>query len=148
MALGPYLNMDMDPDIHLEQACEAANSGLRIDGITTADRAWLETAAARCPGFSEPAKYMAAMRALAARYPDDPDAQTWYAEALMLPVRWRWYSSDGKPAEGVAEAERVLQGVLRRYPDHPGANHFYIHIVESSPAPERAIASAQKLMGM
>jgi len=148
MALGPYLNMDMDPDVHIKEACDAANSGLKIETITPADRAWLEAAATRCPDFSDPAKYVTAMRALASRFPDDPDAQTWYAEALMVPVRWRWYSIDGKPAEGVAEAERVLEGVLRRHPDHPGANHFYIHAVESSPAPQRAVPSAQKLMGI
>src|SRR5579885_3005633 len=147
-ALGPYLNMDMDTDVHLKESCEAAMAGLRAGGITPADRAWLEAAAARCPDYSDPAKYTAAMRALAARYPDDPDAQTWYAESLMLPVRWRWYSSDGKPAQGEEEAERVLEGVLRRYPNHPGANHFYIHAVESSPTPERAVPSAQRLMGI
>ncbi len=55
---------------------------------------------------------------------------------------------DGKAAEGVDEAERVLQAVLRRYPQHAGANHFYIHAVESSPTPERAVPSAQRLMGI
>src|SRR5690242_11013525 len=46
------------------------------------------------------------------------------------------------------EAETVLQDVIRRWPQHPGANHLYIHAVESSPPPERAIASAQRLMGI
>lgn len=147
MALGPYVNMDMDPDIHLKESCEAAQAGLKL-ATAAPDRAWLGTAAARCPDYSDPAKYIGAMRSLAARYPDDPDAQTWFAEALLLPVRWRWYGIDGKPAEGVEEAERVLEGVLRRHPDHPGANHLYIHAVESSPTPERAVPSAQRLMGI
>jgi hypothetical protein len=85
---------------------------------------------------------------LAARFPDDPDAQTLFAESLLLPVRWHFYSRSGKPAEGVEEAQRVLEAVLRRYPNHPGANHFYIHAVESSPTPERATTSAQRLMGI
>src|SRR5947209_4283076 len=148
MALGPYINMDMDPDVHLRGSCDAANAGLRIEAASAVERAWLEAAAARCPDYSEPAKYVAAMRALAARYPDDPDAQTWYAEALMLPVRWRWYGADGKPAPGVEDAERVLESVLRRHPNHPGANHLYIHAVESSTTPERAVPSAQRLMGL
>src|SRR5262249_57347531 len=67
---------------------------------------------------------------------------------LMIPVRWHWYSADGKPAAGVAEAEHTLEAVIRRWPDHPGANHYYIHAVESSPTPERAIPSAQRLMGI
>src|SRR5436305_12608420 len=66
----------------------------------------------------------------------------------MLPTRWHWYTADGKPSTGVAEAERALEEVIRRFPDHPGANHFYIHAVESSPTPERAVPSAQRLMGI
>ena len=148
MAIGPYVNMDMDPDVNLKEACNAAQAGLKMDELASTDRAWLEAAAARCPDYSDPSKYAGAMRALAARFPDDPDAQVWFAESLLLPVRWRWYGLDGKPAEGVDEAERVLEGVMRRYPDHPGANHLYIHAVESSPTPERAIPSAQRLMGI
>jgi tetratricopeptide (TPR) repeat protein len=148
MAIGPYLNMDMDPDVNVKDACGAAQAGLKIEGLSAIDRVWLEAAAARCPDYSDPAKYIAAMRALAARFPDDPDAQVWFAESLLLPVRWHWYSGDGKAADGVEEAERVLEDVLRRYPDHPGANHLYIHAVESSPTPERAVPSAQKLMGI
>jgi hypothetical protein len=66
----------------------------------------------------------------------------------MIPVRWHWYTADRTPAAGVAEAERQLEEVLRRWPDHPGANHYYIHAVESSRSPERATASAQRLMGI
>src|SRR5262249_56424421 len=82
------------------------------------------------------------------RYTDDLDALTLYADSLMIPVRWHWYSADGTPAAGVTEAERSLEEVLRRWPDHPGANHLYIHAVESSPTPERAVPSAQRLMGI
>ncbi len=88
------------------------------------------------------------MRSLAARWPDDLDALTLYAESLMVPVRWRWYANDGSPAAGVGEAERALEEVMRRWPGHPGANHLYIHVVESSRTPERAIPSAQRLMGI
>jgi tetratricopeptide (TPR) repeat protein len=148
MALGPYINMDMDPDVHLKEACDAVEVGLRVSDLREVERAWLNAAQARCPDYADPARYVRATHELANRYPDDPDAQTLYAEALLLPVRWHWYSIEGKPAEGVAEAERVLQGVLHRHPDHPGANHFYIHAVESSPSPERAVPSAQRLMGI
>ena len=149
MSLGPYLNMDMDSGTHLPESCAAAAAGLQIPGIAPADRAWLNAASARCPDFADPSKSVAAMRALAAQFPDDPDAQTWFAESLMVRVRWRWYNSNGEPAEGVLEAERVLEAVLRRFPNHPGANHFYIHAVESSPStPERAVPSAQRLMGI
>lgn len=148
MAFGPYINMDGDSDVKLKESCDAVQAGLKIAANGSVDRAWLEAAQTRCPDFSDPSRYVLAMRDLAARMPDDPDAQTLYAEALMIPVRWKWYSPDGKPAPGVEEAERVLERVLLRHPDHPGANHFYIHAVESSPTPQRAVPSAQRLMGI
>ena len=104
-------------------------------------------AASWCPEF-KPDAYVEAARKLAQKYPDDLDAQTIYADSLMVRTRWHWYDGKGVPAEGVAEAETILQNVIRRWPQHPGANHLYIHAVESSPTPERAIASAQRLMGI
>ncbi len=120
MALGPYINMDGDPDVQLKESCAAVDKGLKLASAGSADRAWLEAAQTRCPDYADPSKYIRAMHDLAARLPDDPDAQTLYAEALMIPVRWHWYGADGKPAQGVAEAEHVLEAVMRRYPQHPG----------------------------
>lgn len=148
MALGPYINMDGDPSVQLKESCEAAEAGLRLAADRPADRAWLEAVRTRCPDYADPDRYIQAMRSLAAALPDDPDAQTLLAEALMVPRRWHWYDGEGRPAPGMPEAERVLEGVLRRFPDHPGANHYYIHAVESSPTPERAVPSAQRLMGI
>jgi tetratricopeptide (TPR) repeat protein len=148
MALGPYLNMDFDPSYQIKDSCEAVKKGLALERINETDRLWLKAAEQRCPDFTDPARYIAAMRDLAARYPDDPDAQTLYAEALIVRVRWRCYDSQGRPAEGVPEAESALESVLRRFPYHPGANHLYIHVVEASPTPERAVPSAQRLMGI
>ena len=149
MATGPYINMgtEGDGDLDSKAACEAVATGLKIAGAPPRERAYLEAAATRCPEY-KPEAYVAAMKRLAERYPDDLDAATLYAESLMVPVRWRWYSADGKAAAGVAEAEHTLEQVLRRWPEHPGANHYYIHAVESSPTPERAVPSAQRLMGI
>src|SRR6185295_9557029 len=127
-------------------SCANVQAGLKIAGAAGRERGYLEAAATRCPDVG-PQAYTAAMKTLSAAYPDDLDALTLYAESLMVPVRWRWYANDGTPADGTAEAERVLEQVLRRWPEHPGANHFYIHAVESSRTPERAIPSAQRLMG-
>jgi len=148
MALGPYINMDGDPDVQIKESCAAVDEGLKLASAGSLDRTWLEAAQTRCPDYADPSKYIRAMHDLAARLPDDPDAQTLYAEALMTPVRWHWYGPDGKPGPGVVEAEHVLEAVMRRYPQHPGANHLYIHAVESSPTPERAVPSAQRLMGI
>jgi tetratricopeptide (TPR) repeat protein len=147
MAQGPHINMESDGDVDMKKSCEAVDAAHRLGDVADNERDWIDAIARRCPEY-RPAEYINAMRTLARRYPDDLDVLTCYAESLMVPVRWRWYRNDGRPAEGVAEAEEVLQSVLRRYPDHPGANHFYIHAVESSATPERAIPSAQRLMGI
>ena len=138
MATGPYVNMDGDPTLQMDVSCAAARAGLQYPNLSPDEKPWLEAVESRCPDFKDPSKYVDAMRALAARFPDDPDAQTCLADALMIRVRWHWYGNDGKPAEGVAEAERVLEAVLRRFPDHPGANHLYIHAVD--PRPRRSAA--------
>jgi tetratricopeptide (TPR) repeat protein len=88
------------------------------------------------------------MAELAKRYPDDLDAATLYGESLMVLSRWKWWTPDGKPAEGTAEALSALESVLRRNPLHPGANHYFLHAVEMSPTPERALPSAARLMGV
>ena len=147
MAQGPYVNMDGDAEYNMTASCEAAESGLKITSAPEHERAYLLAAAARCPEY-QPQPYTEAMRSLAARWPDDLDALTLYAESLLVPVRWHWYANDGTPAAGVADAEHALEEVMRRWPDHPGANHLYIHAVESSRNPERAIPSAQRLMGI
>ncbi|MFN7997652.1 MAG: hypothetical protein U0Q18_28800 [Bryobacteraceae bacterium] len=146
MAQGPYVNMEMDPDYNQKASCAAVEAGLKLKDIPEREKAYLEAAAKRCPEY-QPQLYIDAMKALAMRWPDDLDALTLYADSLMVANRWRWYDSNGNPAPGQAEAERTLEQVLRRWPDHPGANHMYIHAVESSPTPERAIPSAQRLMG-
>ena len=70
-----------------------------------------------------------------ARYPDDLDAATLYAESLMNLRAWKLWSLDGKPAERTEEIVAVLESVLARDPNHLGANHYYIHTVEASPTP-------------
>ena len=147
-AQGPYINMDGDPSFDLKAACAAVEAGRKTAATgTDRERGYLEAQSAWCPEY-RPAEYVRAAKALAEKWPDDLDAQTLYAESLMIPQRWKWYGADGRPAEGIPEAEHLLEAVLRRWPEHPGANHYYIHAVESSPTPERAIPSAQRLMGV
>jgi tetratricopeptide (TPR) repeat protein len=85
------------------------------------------------------------MRELVRNYPDDLDATTMFAESLMMLRPWQLWTRDGKPAPGTLELVAVLESVLKRNPDHPGANHFYIHAVEASHNLERAIPSAMRL---
>jgi len=92
--------------------------------------------------------YANAMRKVAQQYPADLDVQTMYAEALMTTNAWNLWSLDGQPAPGTTEIVAVLESVLARDPQHPGANHYYIHALEASPHPEKAIAAAERLRGM
>jgi tetratricopeptide (TPR) repeat protein len=85
------------------------------------------------------------MAAVAKRFPDDLDAATLYAESMMDLHPWDLWTPDGKPVEGTEEIVAVLESVMRRDPNHPGANHYYIHAVEASPNPDRALPSAARL---
>jgi tetratricopeptide (TPR) repeat protein len=145
MAQGPHINMDLDGDVAIQKSCEAVSQANKIRASSDKENAWVAALESRCRSKNS-LDYINAMSRLAQRYPDDLDIQTFYAESLMIPVRWRWYER-GQPANGVTEAAEILQGVLRRRADHPGANHLYLHLVESSSIPERAIPSAQVLMG-
>lgn len=89
--------------------------------------------------------YKTAMGELVRKYPDDLDAATLYAESAMNLRPWQLWYKDGKPAEGTEEIVAVLESVLKRNPNHLGANHYYIHAVEASPQPERALPSAMRL---
>jgi len=89
--------------------------------------------------------YKDAMAEVVQRFPDDLDAATLYAESLLDINPWNQWTLDGKPNEGTLEAVAVLESVIKRDPQHLGANHLYIHAVEASKNPERALLSANRL---
>jgi tetratricopeptide (TPR) repeat protein len=91
------------------------------------------------------AAYSAAMKELTKKFPNDLDAATLYAESLMDLHPWQLWTHDGQPAPNTLEIISVLESVLRRNPDHVGANHYYIHAVEASPHPEKGLPSARRL---
>jgi len=92
--------------------------------------------------------YADAMRQLSHRYPDDLDAATLFAESMMDLRPWALWNADGTPAPGTEEILHTLESVLKRDPDHLGANHYYIHAVEGSNDPERALPSAERLAAL
>ena len=150
-ALGPNYNLDVD-DARARQANEAIAQALALSkGGPEAERAYIEAMAIRFPLDAKPdraalaRKYSDAMRDLSRRYPDDLDAATLYAESLMNLRAWKLWSLDGRPADRTEEIVAVLESVLARDPQHLGANHYYIHTVEASPAPARALSSAMRL---
>jgi len=89
--------------------------------------------------------YANAMREVARQNPDDPDAGALFAESMMDLHPWGLWTLDGKPVDGTLELVAALEGVIAKYPDHLGANHYYIHAVEASPDPGRALESAHRL---
>ncbi len=92
--------------------------------------------------------YAAAMRGVADHFPDDLDVQVLCAEAQMNVHAWKLWTAQGEPVAGTPEIEARLESVLQRDPDHPGANHYYVHVMEASPTPAKAVAAAQRLRGM
>lgn len=154
LSIGPNYN-DTAVDAARAQATYDAvkNAERRAGNASERERDYVAALARRYP-TPEPASdwlafhrdYSDAMRAMTAKYPDDLDAATMFAESLMMLKPWQLWGLDGEPAEGTLELVAVLESVLRRNPDHPGANHFYIHAVEASRNLERAIPSATRLM--
>jgi tetratricopeptide (TPR) repeat protein len=89
--------------------------------------------------------YADAMRGVARQFPDDLDAATFFADAMMNLRPWNLWAPDGTPQPGTDELVQALERVLAKNPNHPGALHLYIHAVEASPRPQRAEAAADRL---
>jgi tetratricopeptide (TPR) repeat protein len=154
LSIGPNYNDTAVDENRALATYEAVQNGLmRAEAATERERAYLEALDERYPSdnpdsdwLSHHRDYSAAMRELVERYPDDLDAATMYAESLMMLRPWQLWTAEGEPVEGTLELVEVLESVLKRNPNHSGANHFYIHAVEASPDLERALASADRLM--
>ena len=148
---GTNYNMPVDEDGE-KQAYAAVQTALALSADGPAnEHDYIHALAVRYTEAPNPdydkleAAYHDAMRGVYKRYPDDLDAATLFAESGMNLHPWKLYNQDGKPAPGTAEIVSVLQSVLKRDPNHLGANHFYIHAVEASSHPETGLASAHRL---
>jgi len=154
LALGPNYNMPPMPERE-EKAWRAIIRAVALaPNASERERAYVEALVTRYS--KDPAvdrkqlavNYREAMKRLHTRYPDDLDAATLYAESIMNLRPWQLWTAEGSPADGTLEVLEILEQVLRRDPDHPGANHYYIHAVEASKNPERALPSAHRLGGL
>lgn len=154
LTLGP--NINQPADAARERAAFEAVEEARALAVSASERerAYIDALAERhaaTPGRDRAAldrAYASAMRELARRFPDDLDAGVLFAEALMDLRPWDLWTHDGRPQPETDEIVSTLEGVLRRDPEHIGANHYYIHAVEASRAPERALPSAERLGGL
>ena len=151
LVLGPNINVPMSPDDE-PKARELAQKAVTLKPkASPRERAYIDAVAQRYSGKAEDRKardqgYADAMRDLHRLYPDDLDAATMYAEALMDLRPWGYWMPDGRPHPGTSEAVATLEAVLQRNPRHPGANHYYIHLLEPTKNPERAEAAADRLL--
>ncbi len=122
-------------------------------GESPANRALIEALAARyadpLPKDTQPLEqaYSEAMKAAWVKFPKDADIGALFAESLMNLRPWQLWAADGKPAPETPEILKALEAVMKLDPDHPLANHLYIHAVEASPHPEKADESAKRLRG-
>jgi tetratricopeptide (TPR) repeat protein len=153
LALGPHINnSDVDPESEkLAAETIARAKELAAKTGTPRERALVDALALRYSTAESPdlrkldLAYKDAMAAVLKNFPDDPDVRTLYAESLMDLRPWALWSIDGTPSDLTPEIVSTLESVLRTHPDHPGANHYYIHAVEASPHPEKALGAARRL---
>lgn len=150
-ALSPNVNDPITPERE-QEAYDAIQRAVALkDHATPRERAYIDALTARYSSkFGEDREikdkgFVAAAKKVAEQYPDDPDAATIYAAAIMETMPWRYWREDGAPQPGTMEVIETLERTFAKAPDHPGAHHFYIHIVEASRSPERGEASADKL---
>jgi len=130
-------------------AIEAARAASRR--VSPRERALIDALAARYApegGGDRPAldrAYATAMQKVAAQHPEDPDIQTLYADAAMNTMPWDYWQKDGSAKPDTARILDILEQTIARYPDHAGALHYHIHLVEASNDPDRAERSADRL---
>jgi tetratricopeptide (TPR) repeat protein len=151
-ALGPNINLPMDSGTYAP-AFDAAERAQHFEARESPGNRALIAAqsvryAAQAPADRSPldSAYAGKLRAAFHRFPDDPDIGALFGESLLDLRPWNQWKRDGTPQPGTLEAVAALEKVIATYPDHPGACHFYIHTVEGSQTPERALACAHRLV--
>ena len=164
-ALGPNYNKpwplfdDADKAQALARAFEATRAAMALrDRVTPVERAMIEALPARYPqaGAIEDQSpwdiaFADAMRRAHAAHPDILDLCSIFAEAIMVLTPWKmWNLKTGTIADGAgtAEAVDVLERAFAASPaawDHPGLLHLYVHLMEMSPFPERALKAGDRL---
>ena len=153
-AVGPNYNDPADPDRY-KHAHDAVQKAVDLSGdASPSEQAYIQAMAKRFPAdpnsdLKKAAEdYRDAMRQVVSQFPDDLDAATLFAESGMNLHPWGLWHQDGTPEAGTDEIVTILESVIKRDPNHLGAIHYYIHAVEASNNPERALAGANKLAAL
>jgi tetratricopeptide (TPR) repeat protein len=153
-AWGPNINnLEIPPEQMAQAALAVHLAQLHAKRATPCERDLIAALAKRyatpVPNDRAPLNeaYAGAMRELCRRYADDPTVAALCAESLMNLRPWKHWTPDGQPAPETPEIVEVLESALERWPSHPGLCHFYIHAMEASPTPEKALPAADRLRG-
>src|ERR1700676_4025360 len=126
LSLGPNINLPMDADAHRAAYAEVQKALALKSKASVAERAYIDALATRYSANAEAEQqplqiaYKNAMQDLARRYPNGADAAVLYAESMMDLRPWKWWTPDGKPAEGTLEIVNVLERALTQHHDHIG----------------------------
>jgi tetratricopeptide (TPR) repeat protein len=155
LACGPHINAMAVPPREAELAWKELGLAQKNAGnASPVERALIDALAKR---YANPQPedrsgldrgYADAMREVWKKYPKDAEVGALFAEAMMNLRPWDQWTADGKPQPGTDEIIATLDAVLELNPNHPLANHLYIHAVEASPNPERAMAAADRLRAL
>lgn len=153
LVLGPNLNLPMQAEV-VPQAYAAIQKAVTLKkGVSERERDYIDALVTRYTNDPEANRapldkaYVDAMAALVKKYPDDLDAATLYAAAIMNTNPWDYWYRDGSPKAHTKVVMETLQSVIARNPDHAGAHHYLIHTVEAY-RPELGVASADRLGGL
>lgn len=150
-ALGPNINAPMDPATEPQARALVAKAIAMKSHVSERERAYIDALAVRYTGKAEDRAaadqaFAGAMRMLHEKFPDDLDAATLYAEALMDLRPWNYWMRDGRPQPGTDAIVKALDKVVARNPEHPGALHLSIHLWEATSTPDRAEGFADRLL--
>ena len=150
--LAPNINLPLTDPAVAKRAYDAAQRAMALRGnATPVERALIEAMPTR---FADPhpedrahldQAYADAMRLVYERFPDDADVGVLFADAMLNLRPWDQWTPEGAAQPGTMELVAALEAVIERNPNHPGANHLYIHAVEASKTPERALPAANAL---
>jgi len=150
LALGPNINAPMDPASE-PKALEAIKKAIALKPKASArEQALIDALTERYSGRGEDRRardvaYADAMRKVYLQFPDDDDIAMLYVEAVMDLRPWGYWTRDGRPYERTAEVVALTEQVIARSPNHPGALHLYIHLMEAYQA-DKAEAAADRLL--
>ena len=152
LACGPHINFPMVPPPAAELAWkELALAREHVAQTSAVEQALIEALSHR---YADPQPedrgpldqaYAGAMRSVWKAHSDDPDVGALFAEAMMDLRPWDQWTHEGQAQPGTDEILATLEQVMKLNLNHPFANHLYIHALEASPHPERALAAADRL---